>query len=210
MHRLIPFPLLLLTALYATQAPAALVVSNLGHSRLFDVTVSDSLWHAVAFVSGADVTLDSADLLMGTSAGGGNFGVEVWSSNGRPDALLSSLTGPSDPAAGVQNYVGSVALQAATEYWLVAAIRSGSAQYGWGVTLTSGASSAEPGWSIPVNAYTSSSNGGSSWQPPTLGPTMFAVNASSAVVPVPGTLALLLSGIGIAAARRGRQRMQAA
>jgi len=90
MHRLIPFPLLLLTALYATQAPAALVVSNLGHSRLFDVTVSDSLWHAVAFVSGADVTLDSADLLMGTSAGGGNFGVEIWSSNGRPDALLSS------------------------------------------------------------------------------------------------------------------------
>lgn len=196
--------LLLLTALLASQSQAALVVSNLGHSRVIDVTVSDSLWHAGAFVSGADVTLDSVDLLLADTGGGGNFGVEIWSSNGRPDALLGTLTGPTDPAAGLQNYVGSIALEADTEYWIVAAIRSGTASYGWSATFTSGASSAEPGWSIPTAAYTSSSNGGSSWQPPTAGPTMFAVNASAAAVPAPATLGLLLLGVGMLA-RRARK-----
>lgn len=207
MRKLLILPLLLwLPSLHA----AIVAVSNTGQaeSSLYSGEVNATTWRADNFTSGENWQLSAVALLLGDRiAAGGNFFVELWSSDGGgPDTHLLTLAGNSDPAtAGLYTYVGSIALAADTDYYILAGVSAGSGSYDW--TNANGYAidaASRPNWAIPGDATAVTNNAGTSWDEGGSFPMRFAVYGEPAAAPLPSTALLL--GPALASLRVGRRR----
>lgn len=205
----------------ASCARATIVLSTLAEPRSSLSSIGIP-WVGQRFVTGpsADWLLNNVSVdLYETQDSTSPFFVSIYSNSGdsdSPDVELGRfLTGDFPPTIGgiytYSGYTGGL-LAPSTSYWLVlgadAADVEDPTMYLWWSTSSSSYSSADS-WLIPPTANSALSFLGGSWSVGSETPFMFAIDASAAAVPEPGTwatAALLAGGAGFIRWRR-RQKL---
>ena len=196
-------------ALFAVLVPmsgarADVLVDNLLEPQRSTTLVDSGLWVAQSFVTaGAPVMLQSIELWLGLRSGNPAITAELRAdSAGGPAAALAAFGLPPLSAGLTQiellPSVPQLNLAAGTKYWIVLGV-SGAGSFGW--TYAEGNNQTGPG---SLGDYSYSSNGGAGWGAfGTDNPYLLRVNVAPAV-PEPASVALLLAGIALLAARRWR------
>ena len=185
---------------------ADVLVDNLLEPQRDTTPVESGLWAAQSFITaGGPVTLQSIELWLGLRVADPALTVELRAdSAGGPAAALAAFGLPSLSAGLTQiellPSVPQINLAAGTKYWIVLGV-SGPGSFGW--TYAEGNNQAGPG---TLGDYSYSSDGGAGWAAfGTDNPYLLRVNVAPAV-PEPASVALLLAGIGLLAARRSKPR----
>lgn len=187
-----------------TGAHADVLVDNLLEPQRGTTLVDSGLWVAQSFITaGNPVTLQSIELWLGLRDGDPAITAELRAdSAGGPAAALAVFSLPS-LSAGLTRIellpsVPQISLAAGTTYWIVLGV-NGAGSFGW--TYAEGNNQAGPG---TLGNYGYSSDGGAGWAAfGTDDPYLLRVNVAPAV-PEPASVALLLAGITLLAARRWR------
>lgn len=187
-------------------AHADVLVDNLLEPQRDSTLVESRLWVAQSFITaGGPVTLQSIELWLGLRVGDPALTAELRAdSAGGPAAALAAFGLPLLSAGLTQiellSSVPQINLAAGTKYWIVLGV-SGPGSLGW--TYAEGNNQAGPG---TLGDYGYSSDGGVGWADfGTDNPYLLRVNVAPAV-PEPASVALLLAGIGLLAARRSKPR----
>ena len=197
---------LLAVLLPMSGAHADVLVDNLLEPQRGTTLVDSGLWVGQSFITaGGPVTLQSIELWLGLRVADPALTVELRAdSAGGPAAALAAFGLPSLSAGLTQiellPSVPQINLAAGTKYWIVLGV-SGPGSFGW--TYAEGNNQAGPG---TLGDYSYSSDGGAGWAAfGTDNPYLLRVNVAPAV-PEPASVALLLAGIGLLAARRSKPR----
>lgn len=183
-----------------TAARADILSDNLSSTSGGVETTTGNRWLATSFGTGAAsaYTLDSVTLLLANTSTGiaGSARLDLYSQSLlAPGSLIGSLVSPASYSTSLANTTFTAAsglsLSANTTYWVVLKGTSGSFDWSW----TSANTGTGAGYQ---NTWGETDDAGASWYTYDLFPTQIRVNATpvgaSAVVPEPGTLALLLAG----------------
>ncbi len=198
-------------ALFAVLVPvsfahADVLVDNLLEPHRDTTPIESGLWAAQSFITaGAPVTLQSIELWLGLRAGDPAITAELRADSASgPAAALAAFSLPSLGTGPTQiellPSMPQINLAADTKYWIVLGV-SGPGSFGW--TYAEGNNQTGPG---TLANYNYSFDGGASWSDyGVLNPYLMRVNVTAAV-PEPASVALLLAGIALLAARRIKPR----
>ena len=191
-----------------SSARADVLVDNLLEPHRDTTVVESGLWAAQSFITAGDsVMLQSIELWLGARGGDPAITAELRAdSAGGPAAALAAFSVASLSTGLTQiellPSVPHISLAAGTKYWVVLGV-SGPGSFGW--TYAEGNNQSGPG---TLANYNYSFDGGASWGDyGTLNPYLMRVNVAPAV-PEPASVALLLAGIALLAARGRRGRVR--
>ena len=191
-----------------SSARADVLVDNLLEPHRDTTVVESGLWAAQSFITAGDsVMLQSIELWLGARGGDPAITAELRAdSAGGPAAALAAFSVASLSTGLTQiellPSVPHISLAAGTKYWVVLGV-SGPGSFGW--TYAEGNNQSGPG---TLANYNYSFDGGASWGDyGTLNPYLLRVNVAPAV-PEPASVALLLAGIALLAARGRRGRVR--